>query len=544
MHRLRFLAAGLLALPGVAVAQSARDAAATLGRDVVAASPRPDDGDRAAGVAVQSVEPIAPGDANPSSILVGSVSIEGGREIGRDKLAPAFEPFIGQQADGAMLQAMARAIAGRARAEGYLFASAMVPQQQVSSGTVSVRLDAGRIDEVRVTGSASRRLQRTLDGIVGLAVLRAVFERQLLVAGDIPGIQIVSTRYVREGARAILVVEAREDRVRGKATIDNLGPEALGPVRTRIRVDFAGLLDGDVLSVQAVNTTTAPRELAYGSVRYAVPVGDAGTQAGVAVAAGGTRPGGADDRLSGKSRYAAFFVSHPVIRSSRKSVWANAEIAWLEVDQRRDGQPLQRDTLVTLTLSASGNARFAGGWINGMAGVVQGLGFDGTTAAGDPMSSRFDGSARFTKGIFWLDWNRELGGGTSVRLSANGQIADRPLLAAQELGLGGPDNARGYDFSERFGDNGLLGVIELRQRYSRPLSFIDWVQFYGFADGGKVWNLNDGYGGGTLFSAGGGLRGALGRTEFSVEAAYPLSEARYDSGDRTPRINLSLGYRF
>jgi hemolysin activation/secretion protein len=543
MYRLPRIAACLVALPGTAIAQNARDAAATLGRDV--ARPAVDDREKNVPLDIKNVEsPAAANAPAPGSILVGSVLIEGGREIPRDSLAPAFESFVGRQADGAVLQAMARAIADRARSHGYLFASAMVPQQQVSGGTVTVVLDAGRIDAVRVTGASSRRLQRILDRIVGPAVLRDTFERQLLIAGDIPGIEIVSTRYAREDGRAVLVIEAREDRLRGSATVDNFGPDSLGPLRTRIRVDYSGLLDDDVLSVQAINTTTAPHELAYASVRYTHAIGDAGTQAGVALAAGGTRPGGSDNRLTGKSRYAALFASHPLIRSAHKSLWVNAELAWLRVDQNYDRLRMQQDEIVTVTLTASGNARLAGGWLSGALGIVQGLGIEGTTAAGDPTASRPDGSARFSKGIFWLDWNRQLGGGTSIRLSANGQIANRPLLAAQEIGLGGPGIGRGYDFSERFGDDGVLGAVELGKRFPKPAQFIDWVLFYGFADGGRVWNLDQGFGGGTLFSGGGGLRGAIGKTEFTVEAAYPLSGPRYDSGNRAPRINVSLGHRF
>lgn len=542
MNRTTAIAAGLLALPNVASAQATRDVAATLGRDIVAGAQA--DRGVAATVDVKGTEAAGVVTTGSVSVFVGAVSIDGGPEVSRAALAPAIDGFVGKQADAAMLQALARSVADRARQQGYIFASAMIPQQQVAGGTVTVQLDAGRIDAVRVIGSRSARLRRTLSQIVGQAVRRADFERQLLVAGDIPGIAIVSTRYAREGGQAVLIVEVQEDRVSGSVNVDNFGPRSLGPVRTRLRVDLSGLLGDDVLTVQAVSTPADPRELAYGSVRYTKAVGDAGTQVGVAVAAGGTRPGGSGGRLTGKSRYAALFASHPIVRGNHKSLWANAEIAVLTVDQNFEGQRVQHDALVTLTASAFANARIAGGWLSGSIGVVQGLGFDGTTVAGDPKSSRADGSARFTKGFFWAEYTRELGGGRSIRLGANGQLADRPLLAAQEIGLGGPGFGRGYDFSERFGDNGLLGAIELRQRFKRPLRFIDWVQLYGFADGGKVWNLDQGFGGGSLFSGGGGLRGAIGRSEFGIEAAYPLSGPRYESGNRDPRINLSLGYRF
>jgi hemolysin activation/secretion protein len=150
----------------------------------------------------------------------------------------------------------------------------------------------------------------------------------------------------------------------------------------------------------------------------------------------------------------------------------------------------------------------------------------------------------FTKGFFWADWVQPLGHGFTIKIAANGQLADRPLLAAQEIGLGGPSFGRAYDFSERFGDSGFMASGEFRWRRSDPLSWIDWVEPYVFADTGRVWNLDGGYGGGDLTSAGGGVRAALGRLQLSVEAAVPVASPRAATGNKRPRLNVSIGRRF
>ncbi len=255
-------------------------------------------------------------------LFVGAVNVEGGREIPRTAFAPVIEHFIGKQAAAPDLQAMARAVATAARERGYIFASAMVPEQVVDAGAVTVRLDAGAVDRVRIVGSTNSRLRRTLDLIRGPAVRRDVLERQLLLAGDIPGITVVSTRYVREAGGATLIVEVVEDHVSGSVGLDNYGSKDLGPARLRLRLDLTGLLnDGDQLTTQLVVTPLQPKELAYGSVRYSIGIGGA-TRVGVAAAVGTTKPGDAFSagRITGESLYGVIFVNHALLRSNRSSV--------------------------------------------------------------------------------------------------------------------------------------------------------------------------------------------------------------------------------
>jgi hemolysin activation/secretion protein len=531
--------AALLAAP---LHAQSRDAATTLGRDVVA-PPMAREGHAVSLPVVLAPDPEVTGDAR-GGLFVGAVNVEGARDIPREAFAPMIEPFIGKQAAAGDLQAMARAVANVARERGYIFASAMVPEQVVDAGTVTVRLDAGAVDRVRITGSDNRKLKAILGRITGPAVLRATFERQLLLAGDIPGVTIVSTRYVRGVDGATLLVEAREDRVSGSAGLDNHGSQDLGPARLRLRLDLTGLLDdGDQLVTQLVVTPLQPKELAYASLRYSIGVGSSGTQIGAAVAAGKTRPGGMliAGRVTGDSRYGAIFVNQPVLRSARSNLWINAELAHLRVDQKFDGIPAQRDDITTVTLSFMANTKFAGSRLWGGFGVVQGL---GGTRSGNPMSSRFDGSSRFTKAVGWVNWTGNLTKQLSLRIAGNGQIASRPLLAAQELGVGGPGFGRGYDFSERFGDSGVLGLIELRQQFDRLLPGVDWVQVYQFVDGGYVENMAGGFGDGARWSAGAGFRAAFGKTSIGVELAFPLNAPRFDTLSNAPRVNLTVGQDF
>ena len=544
-HRLLILGAVFFTQP--LDAQPAPNAAATLGRDVAISRDVSANANQAALPLIANNPDIIAVETDESGIFIGSINVIGGKQIQNDVYAPAVEKFVGRRIAAADLPAVARSIADQARAQGYIFASAIVPQQAVKLGMLTVQIDEGVIDEVRILGSSNRRLKAILSKIRSAAALKSGVERQLLLAADLRGIEITETRYVRENAKGVLIVTVKEDRSRGSLSVDNFGSSSFGPVRARLEVELTGLLDdGDALSTQAVVTPLQPKELTYVSAQYSLPINNAGTRVELSASAGRTEPGYADiaGLVKGRSRSIALSVSHPIIRSNATSFWLSGEISYLNVEQSLLGILAQRDDIVTFTVTASGNVGFAGGRLSSGIGIVQGLGILGANAVNDPLSSRLDAHGRFTKVQLWMNWNRELGNGFSLRSAANGQLASSPLLAAQEIGLGGSGFGRGYDFSERFGDSGILGLIEVRKQFANPLPGINWARAHAFVDGGYVYNLQSGFGDGALASAGAGVKAGVGKAEFGIEAAFPLTDQRLETGSKSPRLNVSLGYSF
>ncbi len=518
------------------------DAATTLGREMLMkdqSSRKPKDK-----VSPTVIESKASVDvATTDAVMVGAVQIEGLEILSPTLFSPVIDRFIGQELDTTGLERLARAIADRAREEDLVFASAMVPPQSIRMGVVRVQIDEGRVDEVRIEGEHNARLARLLQSLAGRAVRRQDLERALLTAADLPGITVGQTRFAREGRRGVLHVEVSRKAWRAKVDADNSGSTGIGRVRARLSLELSDLLgEGDNLTVNTVSTPINPKELAFVSVQYERRIGDSGLSASVSAAAGRTRP---DPNLTvidtkANSKYLAGQVSYPVVRSMKANVSVSAELAYLTVAQDLMGIATTRDDIVTLTVSAWGNMRLTSGQLAAGMSVTQGLDLFGATKPGDFLTSRFDASGRFTKYSGWAFWRTNLDRQTTLKLSVVSQLSTAPLLAAQEIGIGGTSFGRAYDFSQRFGDEGVLGSIELRRRYDDLLPGLDWVQAYGFADGGYVTNKAGGFGGGTLFSVGSGLRFGKGNAELGIEAAYPLNADPTHGETKDPRINLSV----
>jgi hemolysin activation/secretion protein len=536
-------------LPGAAIAgQSAADRAdpALARRDIPERRSQPAD---PAPLQLPATEP-APASSSPdgAAISVGSIRVEGADHIAASRFAEAIQPYLGRRLAVADLTRLASDVANVARRLGYGLATARVPAQDVENGILKVTLDEGRIDAVEVTGDAATAVRKVLMKLVdGRPVRTDALERQLLLAGDLAGITTGGARIEHRNGHNILIVASHRDSLAVRLAVDNWGSAPLGPIRARVDIDVNGALTGDDrLSIDGMVTPLQPGEFQFLRVAWSAPVDSSGTQAAIAGYYGHSRPGAAlrGRDLDGNSVGADFTLSHPFLRSRAASLWGNVELAMLDSDLDEAGIRSRRDRVRTIGLGLDGIARIGSGWLRAGLAVEQGVNALGATPAGDPRASRADGGGAFTKLAFSAQYAAPLGGRFSASLTMAGQLASKPLLSSEEIGLGGPAFLRGYDYWEVAGDEGVAGSAELRYDLGALLRPLRRVQIYGYADAGTVGNLQNGPGGASLASAGGGLRVTLrDGLQAGAELGIPLRASPFTASP-TPRFSFSLGYGF
>ena len=478
------------------------------------------------------------------SIEVGAIVFSGLAALTPADFAETITPYIGRTVAQVELAELAGKVGDRARTLGYPFASAWIEPQRLATGILTIRVDEGVVDEIRISGGDDRAVRRALEPLLGKPARLAEVERQLLLAGDIDGVTIVRNRFEREGRRGILLVEIRQRPQRLRMVLDNDSTSPVGPEQLRIDVDLSALLaTDDAMSVTYVTTPFQPDELQYTRARYAKRLNASGTELQIAGSVSVARPGAYIKSLDlrGQSWTASIGLSHPLIRSRAQNLWLSGSLDVRDVEQRRAGTLFRHDRIAALRVAVNGNQKVAGGIIRASATLSQGFDIFNANSVGDALASRRDADGTFTTVSAWTDYTRALGSDFSVRLSAQAQAAFQPLLVSEEIGLGGSGFLRGYDYSERSGDQGAAASLELRYDWRGALGILRKAQLYGFADAGRVRNLASGFGGGKLASAGGGMRADVSSSvDANFEIAFPLSGPRYETGDRDPRVNLRL----
>lgn len=482
-------------------------------------------------------------------ITVGAITLTGLEVLHPSDFADVFDLYVGRTLSPAALAGLTDAIAERMRARGYVFATAVIPPQPLTAGILRIVVDEGHIDAVRLVGRPNKAVLAALQPLVGTSPVRyAELERRLLIAGDIDGLWVRRTRLVREGRSNVLEVTIGSDRMTATAGLDNSGSRPIGPVQADLTVSISQVLaDDDTVTFTELLTPADSSEFGYMRLRYAKRISRTGTEIAASGSFARTHPGAylLPRDIDGTSWSGRVDVLQPLLRRRDTSLWLSGSLTVRDVRQDRFGTLARRDRLTVARIGLNGFTQVAGGRLRASATLSQGLDLFDATEARDPLASRGDADGVFTAINLTGDWSRAITDFLTARLAVSTQLSASPLLVSEEIGLGGGDFLRAYDYSERSGDQGTMVSGELRWALAPRFGPLRHPVLYAFVDGGRVTNLRDGFGSGTLFSTGSGMRSAIGQAfDADVSIAVPLSGPRYDTGTSDPVMNFRMVKRF
>jgi hemolysin activation/secretion protein len=497
----------------------------------------------------------ASADTKPMFVLR-HVAFTGAVAIPRERLATAYQPFIGKQVSQADLNAIASAVGDVYRAAGFHLSRAIVPPQDIQDGTIRLQVIEGAITEVALKGEGAEQfgVRPMLDAVVAEHPARlATLERQLLLINGRPGVRIDDTALEEIGTatgRFRLIVYLKTWHFFTSFGADNLGSSAVGPWQSYATAAFNSYLaPGDTLVVNLSTTPADPRQLAFGRVAYDVPVGTDGARIGASGYYSEVWPGDIRHLFNDNTKTESFELHGSIIphQSQQSTLTLTAAINFSNVTENDVFGPIYADRIRTLSLSSDYRLKDDYGGTNYLTlGVRRGIDILGASHRDDDFLSRDAAASDFSVVNFWFTRYQTLSDAWSVKLSGAGQWASRELFTSQQFYLGGAAFGRGYGSAEISGDNGVAGSLELRFDQKLNFRYLGGYQLYGFVDSGAAWNVGFGIIDGlALTSAGGGVRLFLfDDWQADIGVAAPLSYRAPDNSSRTARLLFSLSSAF
>ena len=558
----RFLAACLFFLTAFNTCQPARAQQASPGYDPRQTERRFEDQQTDPSQAARPRLPRSPfarpegkGDTKPLFVLK-NVAVSGAVAIPRDRLATAYQPYLGKKVSQADLADMASAVSDVYRGAGFHLSRAIVPVQDIKDGTVQLQVIEGSVTEIALKGEGAGEfgVRPMLDVVAMERPLRlATLERQLLLVNGRPGVRIQDTGLEEIGTasgRFRLVVELKTWHLYTSFGVDNMGSSAVGPWQSYGTAAFNSYLaPGDSLVFNLSTTPGDPRQLAFGRLSYEVPVGTDGARIGASGYYSEVWPGDIRHLYSDNTKTQSFEFHGSIVplQSQQSGLTLTAGLGFSNVREQDVFGPIYRDHIRTLNLTADSRLKDNFGGNNYLTvGLRQGLDIMGASNRNDDLLSHDGASGKFSALNFWYTRYQTLNDAFSVKLSGAGQWASGPLFTSQQFYLGGIAFGRGYGSAEISGDNGIAGSFELR--FDHKLNYRYWnsVQLYSFVDAGAAWNagytMNEGL---SLTSAGGGVRMFLfDDWQADVGVAVPLSYRAPDNSSRSARVLFSLSSAF
>ena len=496
-----------------------------------------------------------PQGAAQASFVLRSFVIEGATAFPADELASFYQDMLGKKITVADAFQIAANIELKYRNAGYVISRVVVPPQEVTDGTFKVRVIEGFISDIVVqenVGPVSKAIKRLLNPLIGKTpVSFDEMERRLLLANDLAGMSVRAT--LKPSATAPggseMLVEADRDAVAGTVSIDNRNSPYSGNAEAMGLVQFNSFgSHGDQLGIQT--QLSSPIERSYSiTANYQGMYSDDGLMLGLSSSYGRSRPGKELDALDVNSVVIAerAIATYPLIRSRLQNLRISGEYEYRSIDTDVLDNPFNRDRLHIVRAGISYDLTDSFQGITAVRATLhRGLGVLNATEKGNPLASRSDASGSFTKGTIDITRVQQVTQSVSLLATATGQYAVDPLLASEEMALGGPNYGRGFDNNEFSGDDGWATSLEVRYSPDIPEIFPNGVQFYSFVDSGQVWNIDDNvsHARTSASSYGGGIRvNILENLYASAEVAKGFRKPTSDSSTK-PQAFFTLSAKF
>lgn len=428
----------------------------------------------------QAPEPAMTALAAGPSVRVQTFEVLGNRALPTAELLALLDGEAGKVHTLAQLESLAQKITRHYRAKGYFVARAYIPAQEVSSGTVKIRVVEGNYGNFNLRNSSRVNdavLQGVLDHIKGHDIVSLdTLERAMLIIHDTPGVRVVQADVSpgdKVGTSDFTVQTVATPAHSGHVALDNYGSVYTGKHRLSFSYDnHSPTGRGDLLSLSGLGTDGGG--MTSGRMAYASLLHPNGLRGSVALSRTEYTLGDvyADLGAKGFANSLELGLSYPILRTHPQTLEASLSLAKRKMEDRiQDYNTFNPKDLESLSLGLSWRhvGRLFG--LDGTTGAsVQGTW--GRVALNDASSRALDAAGaqthgQFGKGSFSLTRLSQLPGNVTLTTTLKHQRAfnDKNLDASERMSVSGINGVYAYPAGELSGSIATLAKVEL----SRPL---------------------------------------------------------------------------
>ena len=423
--------------------------------------------------------------------------IVGNTLLSAEQLAPALAEFVGRELDFAGLQRATDAVAAAYREAGWLV-RVYLPEQDISTGVVTLQVVEARFAGVRFEGEAPARVMRqeieahfSRQQKTGAFLNANALDRALLLADDLPGVSVAGTLApgASNGETTLVLQTTDEPFIYGDIGLDNNGARSTGSnrVTANMNINSPGGR-GELVSLNLLHAQGSD----YGRVALTVPDGYNGLRLGVSATSMRYEVVGGPTsitslQIKGRSSSMGLDWSYPLVRSRLHNLYFSGGLEnkafYSENRNKNASDPKSYSDYESnsLRMGLSGN-RFddlAGGGANSASLQMLWGSLTGMRA-----HSQLDSIDRSYRKInYSASRQQTVTADHSLLLSLQGQHATQVLDSSEKFYIGGASTVRAYPVSELGGERGQVLSAEWRWRLNPA-----WV-LSAFADQGRVVSL-------------------------------------------------------
>lgn len=400
------------------------------------------------------------------------------------------------------LDAIALAVTRHYRENGYILATAFIPEQEVADGVVKISLLEGRLGDVQVSNNeifSDETIVAAFRPELGAPVTEARIESAIRRINDLPGVRVRGSFSPGQnvGETSLNLGVEEEQSWAASVLMDNHGSETTGELRAFARGSWLNVGGRGHQLVIGILQSEGPDSSTFGVAEYEMPVTKDGrlrVKASISSNQFAVNLPSLPE-IVGETNNFSISGNYKFIKS--RTLNLSAQVGYTQKEVR-----FEVGELVTLstdqqieTYSIAGD--YTRLWDEQLLLVTGHLGVDiGHMIDGEVVNQ----SANFEKVLFTVNllkrfsipnWFRKHDSFFNFVFKLNGQYSEKFLSAVEQFALGGPSAVRAFGVSDVSVDSGAYAGFELffdapidpTQIFDTPLDPIKPFLFFDYAYG-------------------------------------------------------------
>ena len=435
-------------------------------------------------------------------IFVREIKITGNKAFSDEELAKVTAPYVNRELTDADLESLRLALTIFYVNKGYINSGAIIPDQTLIGGVITLNIIEGQLTEIEVEGNKwfqTGYIQNRVRLGTGPPLNINALQDQLQVLQQDDRIQRLNAELkpgVRPGESVLKIQVQDENPFKILLESDNYQSPSVGAEMGRITLLDQNLIGyGDILSFTYGQSSGVFPEI---DVSYSLPFTVYDTTLILSYRKNDFSVIQAqfkDLNIKSESDIASIALRQPFYRTVHHEFALGLMGEYLRNKTFLDGEPFSFSPGVKDGESVVSAIRFIQEYLyrdliqvitirSRMSLGIHALGSTGNSGEGIP-----DG--RFFAWLLQCQWARRfnlLSLQTIARMDL--QIANKSLFPLEQISVGGRYSVRGYQENTLVRDNGFIASVESRIPVIRNRPLADFVEFCQFADFGTSWNTD------------------------------------------------------
>ena len=437
---------------------------------------------------------------NNIKINVSKFNFTGNTVLSGSQLANLTSSFVGKELTYKELTDVLGIISDFYRKLG-LWARAILPEQDIKDGVVTIQVIEGRLGKVIIKSNDKEPnlkfdiVRKYIENKISrLRILNInQLEKNIQNLNNVPGVQAVATLEAGQAVGETDVVVQVENRKRYSGTLqgDSFGSRSSGKSRATALVNVDSLLkQGEQFTIQRVQTIGSE----YHAVASSFRIGYDGTRGTFRAAKlrydlgdpfSSTNPTGNSQELS-------FSIDKPLNSIGGFNLSSNLTLSKNDYENKNNtpSNVQKKISRAIAKLNFNKSDQFFKGGVNyGSVNLTVGD-LDDTSSN----STTNNALGKYSKLNANVSRFQRLTDQNALQVNLSGQYSFKNLDSSEKFSLGGPYGIRAYPNSEGQGDHGLMANIELKHGFSKTLEgmiFYDWGWIQQHQNTYATWNQNN-----------------------------------------------------